>query len=148
MGFCGACKKDININTKSSHLKSATDLENEVISRINNNLTDETCTYINPDLEQVDNLIKRATDECTQHFHRLKYNCEFVVKFNHATRGNTNYFTLTSKFKNQHEEVNEANELKDVIDEFEQGESGYIFDGIKKLTVRMFRYHDKRASSY
>ena len=29
-----------------------------------------------------------------------------------------------------------------------QSESGYIVDGIKKLTVKMFRYHDIRASSY
>ena len=34
------------------------------------------------------------------------------------------------------------------MDEFEQGESGYIFDSIKKLTVKRFKYHDKRASSY
>ena len=34
------------------------------------------------------------------------------------------------------------------IDEFEPGESGYIFDSIKKLTVKMFKYHDIRASSY
>ena len=70
------------------------------------------------------------------------------MKFNHATHGSTNYFTITNKFKNQYEEVNEANELSDQIDEFEQGESGYIFDSIKKLTVKMFKYHDIRASSY
>ena len=57
--------------------------------------------------------------------------CEIVIKFNHATHGNTNYFTLTNKFKNQHEEVNEANELSAQVDEFEQRESGYIFDSIK-----------------
>ena len=51
-------------------------------------------------------------------------------------------------FKNQYEEVNEANVISDQIDEIEQGESGYIFDSIKKLTVKMFRYHDIRASSY
>ena len=148
MWYCEACKKYININTKSSHIKSATHVENEVVSRIKNNLTDKTHTYINPDFEQVDTLIKSAIDECTQHFHRFIYQCEFVVKFNHATHSNTKYFTLTNKFKNQHEEVNEANELNDLIDEFEQGESGYIFDGIKKLTVKMFSYHDIRASSY
>ena len=131
MWFCEACKKDINIITKSSHIKSAAHIENEVISRINNNLTDKTYRYINPDFEQVDNLIKRAIDECTQHFHRFKYKCEFVIKFNHATNGNTNYFTLTNMLKNQHEEANEANELSKQIDEFEQGESGYIFDSIK-----------------
>ena len=27
-------------------------------------------------------------------------------------------------------------------------DSGYIFDSIKKLTVKMFKYHDIRASSY
>ena len=104
--------------------------------------------YINPDFEKVDNLVKRAIDDCTNYFHRFKYKCEVVVKFNRATHGKTNYFTLTNKFKNQHEEVDEANELNHQLDEFEQGESGYIFDSIKKLTVKMFRYHDKRASSY
>ena len=34
------------------------------------------------------------------------------------------------------------------MDEFEQVESGYTFDSIKKLTVKMFKYHDIRASSY
>ena len=148
MWYCEACKKDINIHTKSSHIKSAAHIEKEVIFRINNNLTDKTYSYINPDIEQVDNLIKRAIDECTQHFHRFKEKCEFVIKFNHATHGNTNYFTLTNLFKSQHEEVNEANELNDQIDEFEQGESGYIFDSIKKVTVKMFKYHDIRTSSY
>ena len=93
-------------------------------------------------------MFKRAIDECTQHFHRYKYKIELVVKFNHLTHGHTNYFTLTNKFKNQHEEVNETIELNQQLDEFEQGENGYIFDSIKKLTVKMFRYHDIRASSY
>ena len=70
------------------------------------------------------------------------------MKFNHASHGTTNYFTITNNFKNQYEELNEANELSHKIDEFEEGESGYIFDSIKKLTVKMFKYHDIRASSY
>ena len=70
--YCEACKKEININTKSSHIKSAAHIEKEVFSRINNNLTDKTYTYINPDFEQVDYLIKSAIDECTQQFHRFK----------------------------------------------------------------------------
>ena len=102
MWYCEVCKRGIKINTKSSHIKSAAHIENEVISTINKNLTDKTYTYINTDFEQVENLIKRAIDECTQHFHRFRNKCEFVVKFNHATHGNTNYFTLTIKFKNQH----------------------------------------------
>ena len=146
--YCEACKKDIINNTKSLHIKSTAHMENEVISRINNHLTDKTYRYINPAFEQVDNSTRRAIDECRQHFHIFKYKCGFVVKFNHATHGNTNYFTLTNKFKNQYEEVNEANELSDQIDEFEQGESGYKFDSIKKLAVKVFRYHDIRASSY
>ena len=148
MWYCDLCKKDININTKSSHIKSAAHIENEVISRINNNLTDRTYRYINPDYERVDNLVKRAIDDCTKYFHRFKYKCVFVVKFFHTTHGTTNYFTITNNFKNQYEEVNEANELSHQIDEFEQGESGYIFDSKKKLTVKMFKYHDIRASSY
>ena len=83
-------------------------------------------------MKEKDNLIKRTFDECTQHFHRFKFKCDFVLKFNHATHGNTNYFTLTNKFKNQHEEVNEANEINHQIDELEQGESGYFFNSIEK----------------
>ena len=148
MWYCDVCKKDININTKSSHIKSATHIENEVISRINNNLTDKTYTYINPDFEKVDNLVERAIDDCRKYFHRFKYKCVFVVKFNHTTHGTTNFFTITKNFKNQYEEIREADELGHSLDEFEQGESGYIFDSIKKLTVKMFKYHDIRASSY
>ena len=132
MWYCEVCKKDININTKSSHIKSAAHIENEVISRINNNLTDKTYTYINPDFEKVDNLVERAIDDCTKYFHRFKYKCEFVVKYNHAAHGTTNYFTITNRFKNQYEELNAATELGHQLDEFVQGESGYIFDSIKK----------------
>ena len=99
MWYCEACKKDINNNTKCSHIKSAAHIGNEFISRINNNVTGKTYTYINPDFEKIENLVKRAFDECTQHFHRFKNKCEFVVELNHATHGNTNYFTLTNKFK-------------------------------------------------
>ena len=90
MWYCEVCKKDLNINTKSSHIKSAAHIENEVISRININLIDKTYTYINPDFEKVDNLVERAIDNCTKYFHRFKYKCEFVVKFNHGTHGTTN----------------------------------------------------------
>ena len=146
--YCELCTKDININTKSSHIKSALHIENEIISRINNNLTDRKYTNNNPDFEKVDNLVQRTIDDCTKYFHRFKYECIFVVKFNHASHGTTNYFTITNIFKNQYEELNEANELNHQKDEFEQGEIGYIIDSIKKLTVKMFKYHDIRASSY
>ena len=66
MWYCEACKKDINIDTKSFHIKSATHIENEVVSRKNNNLTDKTNTYINPDFEKVDKLVERAIDEYTK----------------------------------------------------------------------------------
>ena len=148
MWYCDACKKDVNNNTKSSHIKSEAHIEKEVISRINNNLTDKTYTYINPDFEKVDNLVQRAIDDCTKYFDRYKYKYEFVVKFNHATHCITNYFTITNTFKSQYEELNEANEIGHQLDEFEQGEGGYIFDSIKKLTVKLFKYHDIRASSY
>ena len=71
MWYCEACKKDLSIITKSSHIKSAAHIENEFSSRINNNLTDKTYTYINPNFEKVDNLIKRTFDESTQHFQRF-----------------------------------------------------------------------------
>ena len=74
--------------------------------------------------------------------------CVFVVEFNHKTHGTTNCFTITNKFKNQYEELREADELSHQLDEVEQGESGYIFDSKKNLTVKMFNYHDIRAFSY
>ena len=44
--------------------------------------------------------------------------------------------------------MNEANELGNRNDEFEQGESGNRFDSITKVTRKIFKYHDIRASSY
>ena len=148
MWFCEICKKKLNIKPKSSHIKSASHIENEFVSRINTNLTDKTNTYLIPDFDKADNLVKGAIDDCTQHFHRFKYKCEFVVEYNHATHVNTNYFILTNKFKNQYEGIDEANEISHQLAEFEEGESGYIFNSKKRLTVKMFRYNDIRASSY
>ena len=51
--------KSIKI-TNSSHIKSTTHLENEVISRVNNNLTDKAYTYLNPEFDQVDGLVKKS----------------------------------------------------------------------------------------
>ena len=42
MWYCKTCKKGVNINTRSSHIKSAVHLRNEVTSRLNNNHTDKT----------------------------------------------------------------------------------------------------------
>ena len=44
--------------------------------------------------------------------------------------------------------MNEAKELGIKIEEFEEGESGHTFDSIAKLTMKMYRCHDRRASSY
>ena len=49
------------------------------------------------------------------------------------------------RFKNQHEQVGEAIEINQ--HEFDQGKSGYVFDILKKLTLKIFRYHVIRASS-
>ena len=69
------------------------------------------------------------------------------MKFIHQTHGTTSFFTFANKFKNQHEQVNEANQLGNQIDEFEEEESGYTFDRIRKVTIKTFKYHDMRASS-
>ena len=72
---------------------------------------------------------------CTCHFKKCK-------------KKHTNYLELTNRFKNQNEEVDIVNELNTQIVVFEQRWSGYIFDNIKELTVKMFRYKHIRASSY
>ena len=42
MWYCEVCKKDMNNNTKSSLIKFAAHIENEVLSRKNRNPTDKT----------------------------------------------------------------------------------------------------------
>ena len=66
MWYCEVCKKGININTKSSQIKSITDTENEVFSKMKINFTDKTDTYLNPDFVQVDGSVKRAINDCTK----------------------------------------------------------------------------------
>ena len=74
MLYFETCKKDIKINAKSSHIKSATHIhiEHGISSRLNNNFTDKLNTRINPRFEQVDNLGKRTVADCTQDFQRFK----------------------------------------------------------------------------
>ena len=117
-------------------------------SRVYDKLSDETYTYLNPQFDQVDGLVEKAIDDCEKHFQRYKWKWLFVVKFNHATRGTTNCFILANNFKNQYEELYEAKESGNKIGEIEQRESGYIFDTIKKITLKMFRCHDIKASIY
>ena len=50
----------------------------------------------------------------------------------HQKHGTTQYFTLSNKLKSQHEEVNEANEIGNHVEELEQDESVYTFDFITK----------------
>ena len=57
-------------------------------------------------------------------------------------------FYINKKNKNQYEEKNEANELNNQTNVFQQGENGYIFDSILKLPIKLFRYHNIIASSY
>ena len=58
----------MNINIKYCYIKSATQ-KNELVLRINNNLTDETYRYLNPENDQADGLDERAIDGCEQFFH-------------------------------------------------------------------------------
>ena len=90
---CGKYKKDIN--KWCSVIKSGSQIEIVHIFRLNNNLTDKTFAYLNPAFEWADSLRKRAIEDCIKVFHRINYNCVIVIKFNHATHGTTNYFTLT-----------------------------------------------------
>ena len=64
MWFCEPCQKDIDRNTKFSHIKLETHTESENFSRINFNLTDKTYAYLSPEFDQVDCLVKRTFDEC------------------------------------------------------------------------------------
>ena len=44
--------------------------------------------------------------------------------------------------------MNEAIDMSHQVDEFEQGESGYIFENKKRLTLKMFRYHAISTSCF
>ena len=141
-------EKNTNNNTKTSQNTSETHTGNEDISRISSTLTYKNYAYLNLQVDHVYASVERTFDDCTKYFQRFKYKCVFVIKIFHQTHGTTSYFTLSNNLKNQHEEVNEANELGNQNDEFEQGESGNRFDSITKVTRKIFKYHDIRASSY
>ena len=53
MWYWEVCKNDVNLITKSSHIKSDTKTENGLVSRINNNPTDKTNTYNNPKFNKI-----------------------------------------------------------------------------------------------
>ena len=89
MWSCEACKKDINNDTKTSHIKPETPIEDEVISGMNNNFTYKTYTYLNPKSDQGDGLGDRTIDDCTKYFHRMDYKCVIVVEFIQETYGPT-----------------------------------------------------------
>ena len=97
MWFCELCKKDSNSITKSSNVKSTTHIKNKVISRTSNNLSNETYTYLNPEVDQVDGLFERIFDDCKHFFHRLEYKCVFVIKVIHQTHGTLSFFFKQNK---------------------------------------------------
>ena len=53
-------------------MESITNIENEIVYSLSNNLTDKNYTHLNPDFAQVDILVKRASHDCTDCSHRLK----------------------------------------------------------------------------
>ena len=86
--------------------------------------------------------------DCVQETHRFKYKSVFVMNFINETHDTTMYFRLSIIFKNQHGEMKESIEISKQIVEMEKGESGYTFASITKSTMKMFRQHDRRASSF
>ena len=136
MWFCEACEKDQNFSTKFSNNKSSTDIENGVISRINNKLTVKRYAYVNPKLDQVDGLVKRAADGCPKYFGRFENKSVIVLKLSDETSGTTNFLTLSNKYRNQQEQIIEVKELGNQIDEFLEGEIGDRFDSSTKLTKK------------
>ena len=76
-------------------------MEKEVLSRMNNNLSDKTYIYLNPESNEVNRLVKRAIDVCKQYFYRFDYKFVLVVNFFHQTVG-TASFNLSNEVKKQH----------------------------------------------
>ena len=92
MWCCEVCNTDIKIITKSSPIKSTAHIGKQVTPRLNNNLTERKYTYLNPEVNRVDDLFTTVIDDCTKSFHRFKFECVFVVKFVHETDGTTVFF--------------------------------------------------------
>ena len=70
--YCEECEKDIIVSSNFSHNKSKPYLESENFSRMNNILTDKKFKYLNPEVEQLDDLVNRTFYDCTPYFHRFK----------------------------------------------------------------------------
>ena len=109
------CEKNKDGKTNFSHIKSKLIFKAEVSSRINDNFTDKKYTYISLECDQVNGFAKRTMDGITQFFHRFKHKCVFFEKITHETHGTTFSFTLSDNFKNQCEEINEANDMSKKI---------------------------------
>ena len=67
---------------------------------------------------------------CIQYFHRFKYKCEYKVKFVRGEDEEEASFTIENSYRNLFEPNQEQNEFDADIQEYEQGESVFSFDGI------------------
>ena len=103
MWRCEAREKDININSKSSDVKSTAHLKK---------------------------------------FHRFEKKSEYKVKFVRREDGEEKaFFTMTKSCRSLSELFEKQSQLDRRIQEYEQEESGFSFDSIIGLAMKIFRNH-------
>ena len=62
--------------------------------------------------------------------------------------GELAHLTVIYSFENQGEDIVDENELEPRIKDYEQVESGYKFNTVTKVVIKVFRNHGIKASSY
>ena len=73
---------------------------------------------------------------------------DFVANLTHKTHGTASSFTLSNQSKNQFENIKDANEVGNQIEDVSDLKSGCRFEINTKLTTKIFKYSDIRASGY
>ena len=97
MLYYETCKKDLNIITKTSHFKSTILIENEVISRTNNHLSDRTFIFLNPEFDHLYGLVENTFDDCEKKIHGIKNKRVFIV-FSSCNKWHYELYHMKKKF--------------------------------------------------
>ena len=72
--YCGACEKNVNINSISSHIRSTALIKKKLIFGLNNEPTDRNHVFVKPDVYQLAWIVEEIIEDCMKFFIDLNTN--------------------------------------------------------------------------
>ena len=94
MWYCDICEKEIDIITKSKHIKSETH-----IHRREYGIVVKKYKIIQPEIGEIDYLLRDVFKNCGENvFHTFEYRCMYDIKFTNTLNGEVFYFTIINEF--------------------------------------------------